>query len=128
MQTKRRNSSPLSTTSPPHEQRGSHEQQGSHEPRPGGGQVRDDTEYGDPTRARDVGASRVAVPDVEGSEDDVLQHLGHQGGDGRPLGPRQGHVREERVALELVDHGDDAVVASDAQVVALGDVVGQDHL
>jgi hypothetical protein len=36
-------------------------------------------------------------------------------------------VSEERVALERFDYGDDAIVATDPQVVALGDVVGQDN-
>jgi hypothetical protein len=35
-------------------------------------------------------------------------------------------VGEERVALERFDHSDDAVMATDPQVVALGDVVGED--
>jgi hypothetical protein len=34
-------------------------------------------------------------------------------------------VGEERVALERLDHGDDAIVATNPQVVALGDVVGE---
>ena len=34
---------------------------------------------------------------------------------------------EERVALERFDHGDDAIVAANAQVIALGNVVGQDY-
>jgi hypothetical protein len=34
-------------------------------------------------------------------------------------------VGKERVALERFDHGDDAIVASDPQVIALGDIVGQ---
>ena len=32
---------------------------------------------------------------------------------------------EERVSLERFHHGDDAIVATDPQVVALGDVVGE---
>ena len=34
---------------------------------------------------------------------------------------------EERVALERFDHGDDAIVAANAQVIALGNVVGQNY-
>ena len=37
----------------------------------------------------------------------------------------QRHVREQRVALELLDDGDHTVVAADPQVVALRDVVGE---
>ena len=36
-------------------------------------------------------------------------------------------MREQRVTLERLDHADDAVVATDAQVVALRDVVGEHH-
>ena len=36
-------------------------------------------------------------------------------------------MREQRVALERLDHGGDAVVPADAQVVALGHVVREDH-
>jgi hypothetical protein len=35
-------------------------------------------------------------------------------------------MREEWVALERFNHGDDAIVATDPQVVALGDIVGKD--
>src|ERR1017187_9135239 len=52
-----------------------------------------------------------------GLERGVLQHLGDQRGDRGPLGPGQGDVGEQRVALELLDHGDDTVVAADPQVV-----------
>ena len=41
------------------------------------------------------------------------------------LGAGQRDVGEQRVALELLDHRDDAVVPADPQVVALGDVVGE---
>ena len=40
----------------------------------------------------------------------------------------QRDVGEQRVALELLDHRDHAVVAADPQVVALGDVVGEHDL
>jgi hypothetical protein len=36
-------------------------------------------------------------------------------------------VGEEWVALERFDHGDDAIVAANAQVIALGNVVGQNY-
>lgn len=64
---------------------------------------------------------------AQGSEVDALQHLRHQGRDGRPLGPGQGHVREQRVPLQRLDDRGDAVVPADAQVVPLGDVVRQHH-
>src|SRR6516165_7352775 len=57
----------------------------------------------------------------------VLQHLGDQGGDLGALGADQGDVGEQRVALELLDHRDHAVVPADPQVVALGDVVGEHY-
>ena len=34
-------------------------------------------------------------------------------------------MREERVALQRLDHAHDAVVTADAEVVALRDVVGE---
>src|SRR5690606_23288552 len=58
----------------------------------------------------------------------VLQHLRHEGGDGGALGAGERDVREQRVALEHLDHGRDAVMPAHAQVVALGDVVGEHHL
>src|SRR3954452_20436007 len=58
-------------------------------------------------------------------EREVFQHLGDQGGDRRALGAGEGHVREERVALQRLDHRRDAVVPADPQVVALGDVVSE---
>ena len=45
-----------------------------------------------------------------------------------PLGAGQRDVREQRVALELLDHRDHAVVPADPQVVALGHVVGEHDL
>ena len=36
-------------------------------------------------------------------------------------------MREERMALERFDHGDDAIVAANAQVIALSNVVGQNY-
>ena len=61
------------------------------------------------------------------SELDALQHLRDEGRDGRPLGAGQRDVGEQRVALERLDDRGDAVVPTDAQVVALGDVVRQHH-
>ena len=76
-----------------------------------------------PARARDVGASRPAGQRVTFSSISVTSAA---------IGERservRRHVREQRVALELVDHRDDPVVAPDPQVVALGDVVGEHHL
>src|SRR5699024_11420707 len=51
---------------------------------------------------------------------DQLRHLG-------PLGALQRDVREQLLLLEGLDHRGDAVVAADAEVVALGDVVGKNH-
>jgi hypothetical protein len=36
-------------------------------------------------------------------------------------------VGEEWVAFQSFDHGNDAIVAANSQVIALGNVVGQDH-
>jgi hypothetical protein len=36
-------------------------------------------------------------------------------------------VGEERVALQSFDHSNDAIVPANSQVIALGNVVGQDH-
>jgi hypothetical protein len=66
-------------------------------------------------------------PTTAGSEVDALQHLGDQRRDGRALGAGQGDVGEQRVALERLDDRRDTVVPPDAQVVPLGDVVGQHH-
>ena len=57
--------------------------------------------------------------------DRPFEHLGNQGGDRRALASGQGHVGEERMAFEGFNDRNDAIVAPDAQVVALGDVVGQ---
>src|SRR5215472_17503744 len=57
-----------------------------------------------------------------GSENGILQHLGHQRRDRGPLRADQRDVREQRVALELLDDGHHAVMPADAQVVALRDV------
>jgi uncharacterized membrane protein YccC len=69
----------------------------------------------------------VAAARPEPSELDPLQHLGDERRDGRPLGPGQGDVREQRVALERLDDRRDAVVPADPQVVPLGDVVREHH-
>jgi hypothetical protein len=36
-------------------------------------------------------------------------------------------VGEKRVAFQSFDHGNDAIVPANSQVIALGNVVGQDH-
>jgi hypothetical protein len=36
-------------------------------------------------------------------------------------------VGEERVAFQSFDHGNDAIVAANSQVIALGNIMGQDH-
>jgi hypothetical protein len=51
-----------------------------------------------------------------------------QGRDGRAFGAGQGDVAEERVSFQGFDDGGDPVMAADAEVVALGDVVGEDNL
>ena len=68
-------------------------------------------------------------PFFEGLEETLgdrsFKHLGDQGGDRRALGPGQGHVGKERVTFESFDDCDDSVMAANAQVIALGDIVGQ---
>jgi hypothetical protein len=34
---------------------------------------------------------------------------------------------KERVAFEGFDNGNDSIMATDPQVISLGDIVGQDH-
>ena len=53
----------------------------------------------------------------------ALEHLRDERRDGAALRAGEGDVAEERVALERLDDRRDTVVAADAQVVALGDVV-----
>src|SRR5215469_11066686 len=60
-----------------------------------------------------------------GSENGILQHLGDQRRDRGPLRADQRDVREQRMALELLDDRHHAVVPADPQVVALRDVVGE---
>ena len=57
----------------------------------------------------------------------AVEQLGDQCGDRAALGPGERDVGEQRVTLERLDHRDDAVVATDPEVVALGDVVGEHH-
>ena len=57
----------------------------------------------------------------------LFQHLRDQSGDRRSLGASQGDVGKERMALERLDDGDDAIMAPHSKVVALGDVVGEDY-
>src|SRR3984957_15353086 len=56
-------------------------------------------------------------------ETHILEEISDEGGDRGALGAREGHVREQRVPLELLDHRDHAVVPADPQVVSLRDVV-----
>ena len=65
---------------------------------------------------------RVASGDASGR---TVEQLGDEGGDRAALAPGQRDVAEQRVAPQRVDHRGDAVVAADAEVVALGDVVGE---
>src|SRR6516165_12715599 len=54
-----------------------------------------------------------------GSENGVLQHLGDQRRDRGPLRADQRDVREQRMALELLDYRHHAIMPDDPQVVAL---------
>lgn len=63
---------------------------------------------------------------LAGEVDWILEHLGDQCGNWRALRPGQGDVGKERMALEGFNDGDDSIMATDAQVIALGNVVGQD--
>src|SRR5882757_4052758 len=81
--------------------------------------------------ARAVAASATARAQAarsrQGAGAELLQHLGHQRRDRRTLAAQQRDVGEQRVALQLLDDGRDAVVAADPQVVTLGHVVGEHH-
>src|SRR6478672_4856009 len=74
------------------------------------------------------GRARVpgAAPRAVGSDLETLEQVGHERGDGAALAAGERDVGEQRVPLERLDHRGDAVVAADPQVVALGDVVGED--
>ena len=37
-------------------------------------------------------------------------------------------MSEQRMATQMIDHGADAVIATNPQVVALRNIVGEDHL
>ena len=63
----------------------------------------------------------------DGSEADVLEHLGDEGRDRGPLRPVESDMGEEWMALELLNDSDDAVMSSNTQVVALRDIVGKNH-
>src|SRR5829696_7638797 len=65
--------------------------------------------------------------DWSGSQGDVLQQVRDQGGNRRTLGSVEGHVTEQRVPFELLNHSHHPVVAAHAKVVALCHVVGQYH-
>src|SRR5260221_10579857 len=54
-----------------------------------------------------------------------VEQLSDQRGDRTSLGPRERDVAEERMSPQRVDHRRDAIVAPDAQVVALRHVVGE---
>src|SRR6202048_5283532 len=58
---------------------------------------------------------------------DLLQHLGDQRRNRRPLAAHERDVGEQRAAFPRLDRRRDAIVASDTKVVPLGDVVGEHH-
>ena len=57
----------------------------------------------------------------------ILKEFGDQSGDLGALGSGQGDMGKEWVALQGFDNSDHAVVATDAEVVALGNVMGEDN-
>jgi hypothetical protein len=57
----------------------------------------------------------------------TLEHFGDQRSNWRALGSGEGHVGKERVALERFHHRDHTIVATDAQVIALGHVMGENY-
>jgi hypothetical protein len=57
----------------------------------------------------------------------ILKKLSDQGGDLGALRAGQGYVSKERMSLERFDDGNDSIVAANPEVVALGDIVGQDN-
>ena len=59
--------------------------------------------------------------------DGVFEKLGYKGSDLGALGPCQRYMCKERVPFQRFNNGDDAIMATDTEVVALGDVMGQDN-
>ena len=57
----------------------------------------------------------------------ILKEFGDKSGDLRTLRSGQGDMGKEWVALEGFDDGDHAIVAADAEVVALGYVMSEDN-
>ncbi len=57
----------------------------------------------------------------------AFQHFSHKSCDRRALASGQGDMGEERVALQSFDHGDNSIMATDPEVVSLGNIVGQDN-
>src|SRR5699024_726917 len=78
-------------------------------------------------RAGRRGGSLPSLVD-RGSHVRALAPVRHEGRDGAALATGEREVREERVALEGLDDRRDPVVATDAEVVALCHVVGEDDL
>ena len=69
--------------------------------------------------------SQVTVADlgIEGA----VEQFGDDGSDFTALGASQRDMTKNRVTPEGLDHGDDSVVSAHAQVVALGDIVGENN-
>jgi hypothetical protein len=83
-----------------------------------------------PKASSPLGQATLRAPrlrDRRWSHSDVAEQVGDEGGDGRALRPGQGHMGEERMPLQLLHDGHDAVVPADPQIVTLRDVVGQHH-
>src|SRR5687768_16676153 len=86
---------------------------------------------GDSGRSPESGVARAVHPPgpprhlrTRSSDLETLEQVRDEGSDGAALAAGEGDVREQRVALERLDHRGDAVVPPDSQVVPLGDVVG----
>ena len=71
--------------------------------------------------------NKVAKGLLGGEVDRLFQHFSDQSGDGRAFAAGQGDVSEERMAFQRFDHCNNSVMAADPQVIALGNIVGQDN-
>jgi hypothetical protein len=54
----------------------------------------------------------------------TFEHFSDKGGNGRALASGQSDMGKERMTLQSFDHRDYTVMATDPQVVSLGNIVG----
>ena len=58
--------------------------------------------------------------------DRPLEEIGDEGCNRRALGAGQSDMGKERMAFEGLYYRDDSIMATDSQVIALGNIVGED--